>query len=202
MGPVGQAVKTPASHAGNRGSSPLRVTSVLLCKTQMKCKYSLQNRRIIASLHTYNLEVVTMNKAKLNKIAVVVLIILIAGFVVSACDSPDPRITPAYYFSPGGPFQTNITVLDREDNPDPRRQLRCAIVFEVVDEAAIMELEEINFIIRSSVLQVLGKLTMEEITINRDLDAIIQRLVDQINEDIDSHINLIIWGYFTDFAIV
>ena len=26
MWPVGQAVKTPASHAGNRGSSPLRVT--------------------------------------------------------------------------------------------------------------------------------------------------------------------------------
>jgi len=143
-----------------------------------------------------------MNKATIRKIAIVVSIVLIAGFVISACDAPPPRITPAYYFSPGGPFQTNITAFDRDDNPDPRRQLRCSIVFEVIDEAAIDELMEINFIVRNAVLQVMGELTMDDVTIHRDLDGLIQRMVDRINEDIDSHVDLVLWGYFTDFAIV
>ena len=143
-----------------------------------------------------------MKKATIRKIAVVVSIVLIAGFVISACDAPPPRIAPAYYFSPGGPFQTNITAFDQHDNPDPRRQLRCAIVFEVLDEAAIEELTEINFIIRNAVLQVMGELTMDEVTVNRNLDDLIQRMVDRINEEITSNIDLVVWGYFTDFAIV
>ena len=143
-----------------------------------------------------------MKKATLNKVALIISVILLAAFLLSACDSPDPRITPSHYFSPGGPFQTNITALDKDDNPDPRRQLRCSIVFEVVDEEAILELEEVNFIVRNSVLQVMGELTMEEITIQRDLDVLIQRMVDRINEDINSHIDLVVWAYFTDFAIV
>jgi len=143
-----------------------------------------------------------MKKATFKKLAVLIPMILIIIFVISACDSPDPRITPAYYYSPGGPFQTNITVLDRDDNPDPRRQLRCAIVFQVVDEAATVELEAVNFIIRDAVLQVLGALTMEEITVNRDLVLIAERLVERINEEINSNIDLIVSAYFTDFAIV
>ena len=143
-----------------------------------------------------------MKKAVFRKIIIVTSLILIAVFVVSACDSPDPRITPAYYYSPGGPFQTNIIALDREDNPDPRRQLRCAIVFQVIDEAAIEELEVVNFIIRDAVLQVLGALTMEEITVNRDLALIAEKLVERINEEINSNIDLIVTAYFTDFAIV
>ena len=143
-----------------------------------------------------------MKKATLRKVALILSIIFIATFILSACDSPPPRITPAFYFNPGGPFQTNITTFDRDENPDPRRQLRCSIIFQVVDESAIEELGEVNFIVRNSVLQVLGSLTMEEITVRRDLDEIIQRLVDQINEDISSSIDLVIWGYFTDFAII
>jgi len=143
-----------------------------------------------------------MKRAKVSKVAIVISIILVTVFIVSACDSPDPRITPAYYFSPGGPFQTNITVLDRDENPDPRRQLRCAIVFQVVDEAAIEELEVVNFIVRDAVLQVLGALTMEEITVNRDLVMIGEKMVERVNEEINSNIDLIISAYFTDFAIV
>ena len=143
-----------------------------------------------------------MKKATLSKIAVVISIVLIAAFIISACDSPPPRITPAYYFSPGGPFQTNITTFDRDDNPDPRRQLRCSIVFEVIDEAAILELDEVTFIVRSAVIHVLGELTMEEVTIHRDLDDLTQRIVDRVNEDIHSYTPLVVWAYFTDFAIV
>ena len=143
-----------------------------------------------------------MKKATLNRLAVVVSILLIAVFIVSACDSPDPRITPAYYYSPGGPFQTNIIALDKDENPDPRRQLRCAVVFQVIDEAAIEELEAVNFIIRDAVLQVLGALTMEEITVNRDLIILAERLVERINEEINSNIDLVVSAYFTDFAIV
>ena len=143
-----------------------------------------------------------MKKATFKKIAVVISIVLITAFIVSACDSPPPRIVPAYYFSPGGPFQTNITAFDRDDNPDPRRQLRCSIVFEVIDEAAINELTEINFIVRNAVLDVMGELTMEEVTVHRDLDDLIQRMVDRVNDDINSNINLVVWAYFTDFAIV
>ena len=143
-----------------------------------------------------------MQKATLSKIALVILVVFAAVFIVSACDSPPPRIAHAYYFSPGAPFQTNITAFDRDDNPDPRRQLRCSIVFEVVDEAAIEELGEVSFIVRNAILQVMGELTMEEITVHRDLDDLMQRFVDRINEDIRSNINLIVWGYFSEFAIV
>ena len=143
-----------------------------------------------------------MKKATLSKIAVVISIVLIAAFIISACDSAPPRITPAYYFSPGGPFQTNITAFDRDDNPDPRRQLRCALVFEVIDEDAIEELEEVNFIVRNAVLNILGELTIEDVTIHRDMDDLIQRIVDRVNEDIHSYVPLVIWAYFTDFAIV
>ena len=143
-----------------------------------------------------------MKKATLSKIAVVILIVFIAVFVISACDSPPPRIAHAYYYSPGGPFQTNITAFDRDDNPDPRRQLRISIVFEVIDEAAIEELGEVNFIVRNAVLQVMGELTMEEITVYRNLDDLIERFVERINEDIQSNIDMVVWGYFTEFSIV
>ena len=176
--PVGQAVKTPASHAGNRGSSPLRVTNLI------------------------KPEVVRMKKTILKRLAIVIPVILITMFLISACDSPDPRIAAAHYFSAGGQFQTNVTVLDKDGNPDPRRQIRCTIVFEVVDEQAVAELEEVTFKVRNSVLAVLGELTLEEITVNRDLDAISQRLVDRINEDLPTTYELFLRAFFTDFALV
>ena len=142
-----------------------------------------------------------MKKAIISKVALVISIVLIAAFLLSACDAPVPRITPSHFFNPGAPFQTNITVVDKDGNPDPRRQIRCAVVFEVFDEAAVEELGEVNFVVRNSVLKVLGELTMDEITVNRDLDDIIHRIVDQVNEDVTSNVDLVVWAYFTEFAL-
>jgi len=136
-----------------------------------------------------------MKKATFNKIAIVLSVILITVFLISACDSPVPRVQEKFFFSPGGPFSTNV------NDEDPRRRIRCAIVFEVVDEAAIEELNEVTFIVRNSVLSILGELTIPEITTERDLDNISQRLVDRINEDLETSYELIVWAYFTDFAL-
>jgi len=143
-----------------------------------------------------------VKKTTISKVALILSIVLIASLLLSACDAPAPRITPSYFFNPGGPFQTNVTIIDKDGNPDPRRQIRCAIIFEVVDEGAIEELGEVNFVVRNSVLQVLGELTIDEITVDRDLDSIILRIVDKVNEDLSSHVDLVLWGYFTDFALV
>jgi len=143
-----------------------------------------------------------VKNVRLSKVALVISIVLIAAFLLSACDSPQPRIAASHYFNPGAPFQTNITVIDKDGNPDPRRQVRCALVFEVVDESAVEELTEVNFVVRNAVLIVIGELTIEEITVNRNLDLIIQRIVDRVNEDVNSNVPLIVWAYFTDFALV
>ena len=143
-----------------------------------------------------------MNKATVKRLMLIVSVLLVAVFIVSACDSPPPRIPQSHFFNPGGPFQTNISVFDKDGNPDPRRQIRCSIIFEVLDEAAVEELGEVNFIVRNSVLQILGELTVEEITTERNLDDITQRLVDRINEDINSNADLVLWAYFTDIALV
>jgi len=137
-----------------------------------------------------------MRKKVLSKLALVVSILLIAMFLISACDSPEPRIPAAHYFSPGASFQTNVT------DGDPRRQIRCSVVFEVVDEQAILELEDVTFKVRNSVLAVLGELTTDEIMEHRNLEAISQKLVDRINEDIPSSIPLFVRAFFTDFALI
>ena len=136
-----------------------------------------------------------MKKKTLNKLALVLSLILIATFLISACDSPEPRIPASYYFIPGGPFSTNV------NDDDPRRQIRCTIVFEVVDERAIAELDDVVFKVRNSVLAVLGELTIPEITTDRDLEDISQRLVDRINEDLPTTYELFLRAYFTDFAL-
>jgi len=136
-----------------------------------------------------------MKKTVINKVFFIVSIVLIAVFVLSACDAPVQRIPEKFFFNPG-PFSTNV------NDEDPRRQIRCTVVFEVIDEAATEELTSITFIVRNSVLSVLGELTIPEITTHRDLDAIAQRLIDRINEDISSNINLVVAAYFTDFALV
>ncbi|MDR2589969.1 MAG: flagellar basal body-associated FliL family protein [Oscillospiraceae bacterium] len=137
-----------------------------------------------------------MKKATFNKLALVVSVILIAVFILSACDSPDPRIPIKYTFNPGGQFSTNV------NDEDPRRQIRCTIIFEVVDEAAVDELTENSFVVRSAVLSVLAKLTIPEITTNSNLDAIAERLIEKVNEDLQSTYDLVIGAYFTDFALV
>jgi len=136
-----------------------------------------------------------MRKAALNKIVIVISILLIAVFFVSACDSPEPRIPEAFYLN-AGVFQTNV------NDDDPRRQVRCTIVFEVVDERALEELADVEFIMRNAVLSVLSELTIPEITKDRDFEDISQRIVDRVNEDMPSPYELFIRAYFTDFALV
>ena len=143
-----------------------------------------------------------MKKKALNKLALIISVLLIAVFLVSACGSEDPRILVAHYYSPGAPFATNVAIVDKDGNPDPRRQIRCTIMFEVVDERAIAELEEVTFKVRSSVLAVLSELTVEEITINRDFNDLSQRLIDRINDDLPTEYDLFKRAYFTEFLLV
>jgi len=137
-----------------------------------------------------------MNKATYKKIAIIMSVILIAVFLVSACDSPEPRIATTHYFTAGGPFSTNIN-----DADNPRLQIRCTIVFEVIDEQAIEELDQVVFKVRSSVLSVLGELTIADITTNRNFDRLSDRLIDRLNEDIPSSYSLFERAYFTDFSL-
>ena len=136
-----------------------------------------------------------MKKVSVNKLALVISVILIALFLISACDSPEPRILSTYYYTPGGPFVTNV------NDEDPRRRIRCTIIFEVVDEQAVVELEDVTFKVRSSVLAVLGELTIAEITTHRDFDDISTRLIERINEDLPTEYELFKKAYFTDFGL-
>ncbi|MCL2222147.1 MAG: flagellar basal body-associated FliL family protein [Oscillospiraceae bacterium] len=137
-----------------------------------------------------------MIKAILKKMTPLVCAILAGMFLLVACDSEPPRVPPVHVFNPGMPFSTNF------NHDDPRRQISCSIIFEVIDESAGLELEELNFIVRNAVLAVLGELTMDELTIDRNLDDIAERIVTRVNEDLGLPINLIVRAYFTAFAIV
>jgi len=135
-----------------------------------------------------------MKKAK-ARLALLIPIILILAFVLSACDSQDPRLATVYTYNPGAAFSTNI------NDDDPRRSVRVVVVFEVIDEAAVTELTAHNFIIRDSVLRVLGSLTMAEVTTNKDLDRISLSLVEGVNEALGGRVDLIIGAYFTEFSL-
>ena len=75
------------------------------------------------------------------------------------------------------------------------------LVFEVLDEDAIAELETHNHVVRNAVLTELGYLTMPEITTNRNLDALGERIVNRVNEDLGTNIPLVLGVYFTEFGI-
>ena len=77
--------------------------------------------------------------------------------------------------------------------------MRCSIIFQVVDEEAVTDLETYNPNIRNAVLIVLGELTQAELTTERDLDAIALRIVEKVNEAINSNITMITGAYFTEF---
>ena len=138
-----------------------------------------------------------MKKATQKRLALTtIIVLLITMFLLAACESPAPRIPVVYTYSPGAPFATNFNFEE-----DPRRQVKCTVMFEVIDEAAIDELTDNNFIIRNAVLSVLGELTWPEMTTERNLDDIAQRLVDRVNADLNSNVNLIVGAYFTEFAL-
>jgi flagellar basal body-associated protein FliL len=82
-----------------------------------------------------------------------------------------------------------------------RRVVKCAVMFEVIDDKAGIELTEHNSTIRNAILVVLGGLTLEELTTDKDLNEISQRIVNQVNEAVGSRVNLIVGAYFTEFKL-
>ena len=124
-----------------------------------------------------------------------IMAIILSTALLASCSGKDPRVPKVYTYSPGPAFSTNI------NDPDPRRVLKCVVSFEVIDEAAVDELTELNFIIRNACIAELSSLTMEELTTNRNLDNVSQRLVDSVNEVVPSNINLVVRAYFTDFLL-
>lgn len=136
-------------------------------------------------------------KTFFNRVTPIVAFVLLAVLLLAACgDEPLPRLVPIPTYDPGPAFSTNFNY------EDPRRQVKCSVVFEVVDEQAVEELAQHNFKIRNSILSVLGELTLEEITTERDLNAIAARIVERANIDLNASHDLIVGAYFTDFAII
>ena len=122
-----------------------------------------------------------------------VTVILAVAMLLSACTKQAPRLPTPFTFSPGAAFTANIK------DESPKKLVKCAVIFEVVDEAATTELASYTFVIRNAILEVLGELTEEELTVNRDIQDIALRLVEKINEVVPSNIPLVVGAYFTDF---
>ena len=137
-----------------------------------------------------------MKRSRLLKLAMLVLAVLMVASLASACNKTDPapRLPTSFSYNPGANFQTNI------NDEDPRRVVRCSVVFSVVDEEAITELAEYNYVIRNAVLIVLGELTLVELKEHRDLADIAQRMVDKVNEAINGNLDLVTGAYFTEFV--
>ena len=139
---------------------------------------------------------IRVQKLKSARFVLIISIVLAAMTFLSACESKVVRLPAPYTYSPGPAFTANI------NNEDPRRVVKCAIMFEVVDEAASTELTAYNFAIRNAVIIALGELTLEELTTHRDLKAIADSIVKQVNSTLTrTHIDLIVGAYFTDFIL-
>ena len=141
------------------------------------------------------MEVLLLKKLKKSRVVSLILALLLIASVLSACSGKDARVPKVYTYSPGTAFSTNI------NDPEPRRVLKCVVLFEVIDEDAVTELTDLNFIIRNACIAELSSLTMEELTTNRNLPDIAERLVNCVNEVIPSNINLVVRAYFTDFLL-
>ena len=133
---------------------------------------------------------------KLMSIRLVLLVItaVLATAILSACNK-EARLPTIYTYNPGPAFESNI------NNEDMRRVVKCAVMFEVIDGKAGIELAEHNSTIRNAILVVLGGLTLEELTTDKDLNEISQRIVNQVNEAVGSRVNLIVGAYFTEFKL-
>jgi len=132
-------------------------------------------------------------------ILVVASVIMLTVFLTACNDDSEPqaRLPERHVFNPGAVFATNI------NNDDPRRVLRAAVIFEVADEQASEELITHGDIIRNSVLMVLGELTMEEVTTEKNLEDITERLVDRVNEALGGNflMPIITGASFTEFVL-
>ena len=122
-------------------------------------------------------------------------VVLIIAILLSACNKQEARLPTTYIHNPGAAFSANI------NDEDTRRVLKCAVIFEVIDEAAATELTNYNYVVRNAVLMVLGELTIDELTINKDMQDISQRLISQVNLSVQSKVDLVIGAYFTEFVL-
>jgi len=137
-----------------------------------------------------------MKKVTPTRSVVFVSAVLIIMFFLSACGGQEEsRLPTIYTYNPGAVFTTNI----RDD--DPRKMVKCAVIFEVIDEAAATDLVAYNSVIRNAVLVVLGDLTTDDLTKHKDLQEISQRLVDKVNEALAGRVNIVTGAYFTEFAL-
>jgi len=138
-----------------------------------------------------------VNKKTSVRFVIFVSAVLIFAFLLSACGAktPDPRLPTPFTHNPGAAFTVNIK------GDDTRRMVKCTLMFEVIDEAAVNEVAQYNYAIRNAVIIALSELTLEELTTDRDLKEISQKIVTQVNGSLRSHIDLIVGAYFTDFAV-
>ena len=136
-----------------------------------------------------------MKTLKKARIILVIMVLLFVVLLLVACSGKDKRVPKVYTYSPGAAFSTNI------NDPEPRRVLKCVVMFEVIDEDAATELTDLNFIIRNAVIAELSNLTLLELTTEKNMDDISQRLVNCVNAVIPSNINLVMRAYFTDFLL-
>jgi len=138
-----------------------------------------------------------MMKVGRLRLAILIPAALIMAMLVSACGQQGAvvRLPQAFTYNPGANFQTNITA------DTPNKVVRCSVVFQVIDEAAIEELDSYNAAIRNATLIVLSNLTEDELIPSRDLEEIAARIVEQVNDAVGSHINLIVGAYFTEFVL-
>jgi len=87
-----------------------------------------------------------VNKLRPARFVMIIHVVLIAVMLLSACNAKEIRLPAPYVYNPGAAFTANI------HNEDPRRVVKCTIIFEVIDEAAITDLQPYNFAIRNAVL--------------------------------------------------
>ena len=131
----------------------------------------------------------------IRKILLITSVLLVALLLLSACDPPPVRVPETFTFTPGPAFATNI------NDVEPRRQVKCSVVFEVIDEQAVAELSSHVYVVRDAVIKELGKLTMDELTTEKDLEALAHRLVEHVNEALRSNVDLVTRAFFTDFSV-
>ena len=136
-----------------------------------------------------------MKKLTRTRLVLSILAILIIAALLSACSSEAARLPATYTYSPGPAFTANI------NDPEPRRVVKCAVVFEVIDESATTDLAAYNYAIRNAVLIVLGELTFEELTNDRDLEEIAHRITERVNDSLRTHVDVVQGTYFTEFIL-
>lgn len=135
-----------------------------------------------------------MKKAIPTRLVSLVFAILFAVVMLSACAKKE-RLPEIHTYNPGAAFVSNIS------NEDIRKVVKCSVIFEVIDETARTELSMYNSTVRNAVLAVLGEFTLEELTVGRDLNEISQRIVQHVNEALESSEELVIGAKFTEFAL-